>query len=129
MTLAGAVTRDVTLSTKVTRRGTLLPISDSPGTEFKVAIAGPLVTLAIVVALTAGGLAAAGADEFRRAALVQSTASTSGVLAMIAWLASINLLVLVFNLLPAFPMDGGRVTRAIAWKVSPASQTTQSGPQ
>jgi Zn-dependent protease len=90
--------------------------SDSPGTEFKVAIAGPLVTLAIVVALAAIGLAAAGPEEFRRAALVESTTSVSGVLAMIAWLASINLLVLVFNLLPAFPMDGGRVVRAIAWK-------------
>jgi Zn-dependent protease len=89
--------------------------SDTPSTEFKVAIAGPLVTLAIVVVLTAIGLVAVGSGEFRRAALVESNAGVSGVLAMIAWLASINLLVLVFNLLPAFPMDGGRIVRAIAW--------------
>ena len=89
--------------------------SDSPATEFKVAIAGPLVTLAIVVLLTAIGIVAAGGEEFRQAALVESDAGVSGVLAMVAWLATINLLVLVFNLLPAFPMDGGRVVRAIAW--------------
>jgi Zn-dependent protease len=90
--------------------------SDSPGTEFKVAIAGPAVTLAIFLILTAIGLVAAGADGFRRAALVEGDAGVSGVMAMIAWLASINLLVLIFNLLPAFPMDGGRVVRAIAWR-------------
>lgn len=89
--------------------------SDSPSTEFKVAIAGPAVTLAIVVALVAVGLAAAGADEFGEAMLVESDAGISGLLAMVAWLATINFLVLVFNLLPAFPMDGGRVVRAIAW--------------
>ncbi|HEY1286563.1 MAG TPA: site-2 protease family protein [Solirubrobacterales bacterium] len=89
--------------------------SETPGAEFKVAIAGPLVTLAIVVALTLIGLAAAGAHEFRRAVLIESDSGVSGVLAMVAWLASINLLVLLFNLLPAFPMDGGRVVRAIAW--------------
>jgi Zn-dependent protease len=89
--------------------------SDSPATEFKVAIAGPLVTLLLVVVLTAVGIGAAGWEDFRKAALVETDAGTSGVLTMIAWLASINLLVLVFNLLPAFPMDGGRIVRAIAW--------------
>ncbi len=89
--------------------------SDSPATEFKVAVAGPLVTLAIVVVLTAVGLAAAGPDEFWRAVLIESDAEVSGALAAVAWLASINFLVLVFNLLPAFPMDGGRIVRALAW--------------
>ncbi len=89
--------------------------SDSPSTEFKVAAAGPLVTLAIVVVLTAIGLVAVGPDEFRRAVLIESNSGVPGVMAMIGWLASINLLVLVFNLLPAFPMDGGRIVRAIAW--------------
>jgi Zn-dependent protease len=89
--------------------------SDGPATEFKVAIAGPLVTLAIVVILSTIGLAAAGPQEFKKAMLVESSSGVSGVLAMVAWLASINFLVLVFNLLPAFPMDGGRVVRALAW--------------
>ena len=89
--------------------------TDSPSAEFKVAVAGPLVTLAIVVVLGAVGVAAAGWDEFRSAALVESDAGTSGLLSMVAWLASINLLILIFNLLPAFPMDGGRIVRAIAW--------------
>jgi Zn-dependent protease len=89
--------------------------ADSPSTELKVALAGPLVTLAIVVVLTLGGIAAVGAEEFRDAALVQSDSGASGLIAMVAWLAFINALVLVFNLLPAFPMDGGRVARAIAW--------------
>ncbi len=90
--------------------------ADRPGTEFKVAVAGPLVTLAIVVALSLAGVAAGGAKGFEKAMLVESNSGVSGVLAMVAWLASINFLVLVFNLLPAFPMDGGRIVRAIAWQ-------------
>jgi Zn-dependent protease len=89
--------------------------ADSPSTELKVALAGPLVTLAIVLILAVGGIAAAGAVEFKDAAVLESNSGASGVLAMIAWLAMINLLVLIFNLLPAFPMDGGRVARSIAW--------------
>ncbi len=89
--------------------------ADSPGTELKVALSGPLVTLAIVVALTLGGIVAVGWEGFRNAAVLESTAGVSGAVAMIAWLAFINALVLVFNLLPAFPMDGGRAARALAW--------------
>src|SRR6058998_3528124 len=92
--------------------------SDSPGTEFKIAIAGPVVTFAIALACVGVGIAAAGSDEFWKAMRVEEGADTSGILALIAWLASINLLVLVFNLIPAFPLDGGRVARAIAWRVS-----------
>jgi Zn-dependent protease len=90
--------------------------SDSPGTEFKIAIAGPAVTLAIVVTLTAIALVAIGPGDFWEAVLIESGSGVSGVWAMVGWLASINLLVLIFNLLPAFPMDGGRVVRAIAWR-------------
>jgi len=87
--------------------------AETPAAELKVALAGPFVTLAIVVVLTVGGIAAAGWSEFRDA--LETSSGASGVLALVAWLASINLLVLVFNLLPAYPMDGGRVARAIAW--------------
>lgn len=92
--------------------------SDSPKTEYQVAIAGPLVTLAIVVALVLVTTVAVGISGLGDALLIRTGATNSGVLAMIAWLATINFLVLVFNLLPAFPMDGGRIVRAIAWKRS-----------
>ena len=65
--------------------------------------------------LRAGGLPLAGAHDFRDAALTRGDTRTSGLAALIAWLGSINLLVLIFNLVPAFPLDGGRIARAIAW--------------
>jgi len=92
--------------------------SDSPGTEFKVAIAGPLVTALIAIVLCAVGVQAAGLDNFRDALEMRVTAETTGVITMVAWLAAVNIIVLVFNLLPAFPMDGGRIVRAIAWKAT-----------
>jgi Zn-dependent protease len=90
--------------------------ADGPGTEFKVAIGGPVVTALISAVLVAIGIAVSGTGAFSDAVRLQAGADTSGVMAMVAWLAAINLIVLVFNLLPAFPMDGGRVVRAIAWR-------------
>jgi Zn-dependent protease len=93
--------------------------SDSAGTEFEVAVAGPLVTLAIVVVLSLIGMVAVGAGDFlhalRLALEFHTDPSLSGVVFMLAWLAAINAFVLVFNLLPAFPMDGGRIARALVW--------------
>lgn len=92
--------------------------SSGPGVEFRVAVAGPLVTLTIAVALGAIGVWSAGADPFRDALEMRGSARVSGPLAMVAWLTAINLLVLAFNLLPAFPMDGGRIARSIVWKIT-----------
>ena len=92
--------------------------SDSPGTEFKIAIAGPLVTLAIVLISGAIGIAFAGGSDFSDAMMVEEGAQIPGALAVVAWLTSINLLVLVFNLIPAYPLDGGRIARAGVWKVT-----------
>jgi Zn-dependent protease len=92
--------------------------SDSPGTEFKIAIAGPLVTLVIALACAGIGIALAGADEFGDAMLVSDNADISGALAVVAWVAFMNALVLIFNLIPAFPLDGGRIARAIVWRLT-----------
>jgi Zn-dependent protease len=93
--------------------------TDSPGAEFEVAVAGPAVTLAIVVVLYAVGGVVDGFGDFghtfRLAAEFKTEVGVSGVTSLLAWLATINGLILIFNLLPAFPMDGGRIARAIIW--------------
>jgi Zn-dependent protease len=90
--------------------------SDTPGTEFKIAVAGPLVT-AVIVALCFGAFALieGTAEQLGHAAVGDHVPGISGAGAVAAWLGVINLLVLGFNLVPAFPLDGGRMARAIAW--------------
>ena len=89
--------------------------ADSPSTELKVALAGPAVTAAIALVLAAVGTVSAGPSGFWEAVVLETRSDVSGLMALVAWLVTINLLILVFNLLPAYPMDGGRVARAIAW--------------
>ena len=92
--------------------------SDSPGTEFKVAIAGPLVTLAIALACTAGAILVVGQHDFIRVIRSRYVVDASPALAVLTWLGGINALIFVLNLIPAFPLDGGRIVRAIAWRVT-----------
>src|SRR5687767_12551152 len=92
--------------------------ADSPGTEFKVAVAGPLVTLAVVLACVGAGVAVAGAEAFQSAIPVSRGARGPALLQLTAWLGLVNTALFVFNLLPAFPLDGGRIARAAAWKLT-----------
>jgi Zn-dependent protease len=91
--------------------------SDSPGVEFRVASAGPLVTLLIAGACFGAGSAIAGVSEAVDAAAFDS-AGGEQVLAVLGYLTAINVLLLAFNLIPAFPLDGGRIARAAAWKAT-----------
>jgi Zn-dependent protease/CBS domain-containing protein len=90
--------------------------SNSPGEEFRIAAAGPAVTLLIVIACTAIGTAISSSDEFLDA--VRLTSNPSPGLALLGWLALVNSFLFVFNLVPAFPLDGGRIARAAAWKIT-----------
>lgn len=89
--------------------------TESAGAEFRIAIAGPAVTLAIALVGFAIGAATEGTEEFFQAARLDQDADISAATYVLAWVTFINLAVLIFNLVPAFPMDGGRVVRALAW--------------
>jgi len=90
--------------------------SQSPGEEFRIAAAGPAVTLLITV-LAAVGVALLSHPDWSVSLFADSDESTP-VLALLSWLALVNGGLLVFNLVPGFPLDGGRIARAIAWKVT-----------
>ncbi len=75
----------------------------SAGAEWRIGVAGPLMSLGIAAG---AGLLAFSLDLLGAPALV------GGVL---GWLALINAMLGLFNLLPAFPLDGGRVLRALLW--------------
>jgi Zn-dependent protease/CBS domain-containing protein len=77
-----------------------------PGAEIRIAGVGPLVSLLL------GG-------AFLLLAWLVHAAGAGGVLvAALAWLGGINLLLAVFNVIPAAPLDGGRLLRAVLWRIT-----------
>ncbi|MEO8355201.1 MAG: site-2 protease family protein [Chloroflexota bacterium] len=89
----------------------------SPAEEMVITIVGPLTSLflgAVGLVIGAGSL---GVDN----ALVNSSALLSRLQPLntiLAWLGSVNMMVGLFNLIPAFPLDGGRIVRSLIWAVS-----------
>ena len=77
--------------------------SETPAEAFWVAIAGPLVSLMLFGILTAIGLA---------------TAPSGPWAAILGLLASVNLALALFNLIPGLPLDGGNILKAIVWKIT-----------
>jgi Zn-dependent protease/predicted transcriptional regulator len=85
-----------------------------PDDELSFALAGPAVT-AVVAAV------------FGVAWLVLPSSAPSWLRALIVYQAEVNVLILGFNLIPAFPLDGGRVARAVLWRRSgDISRATES---
>lgn len=77
-----------------------------PGLEFLMAVAGPAMSLVLSGVF------------FGATALVEAAQLTPTLLIPVRYLAYINLSVAVFNLLPGFPLDGGRVLRSILWALT-----------
>lgn len=75
---------------------------DDPGSELKIAFAGPAVTLILVVLYWLIG---------RSFAMIGSPAGHL----LFLWLAQVNLVLVIFNAIPGYPLDGGRIMRALIW--------------
>ena len=87
----------------------------SPGAEFVMALVGPLTSIVLggILVVIAGFSVGTVGDAMSDPAQVAAQLSPAATL--LAWLGSINVLLGFFNLIPGFPLDGGRVVRSIFW--------------
>lgn len=90
---------------------------DTPAEELFITIVGPLTSLFLGAAFLVIG---AGGYVLNDAALNASAllARLQPMNTILAWLGSINIMVGFFNLIPAFPLDGGRIVRALLWAIT-----------
>ena len=90
----------------------------TPSEDFKISAAGPLATFLFALVCLAVALAIVGPHRLVHAIELDGTVPITPVLLSISWLLFWNILLLAFNLVPAFPLDGGRIARAIVWRVT-----------
>jgi Zn-dependent protease/CBS domain-containing protein len=87
----------------------------SPGTEFLMAIVGPLTSLLLGGVFLGIGRSVAGGVPVSLSNPLKALAPLSPLSTLLFWLGPINIGVGLFNLVPAFPLDGGRVLRSALW--------------
>ena len=90
----------------------------SPGEDFKIAAAGPLATFGFMLVCLGVDMAIVGPHLLIHAATLDGKVPITPVTLSLSWLLFWNVLLLAFNLVPAFPLDGGRIARAIVWRVT-----------
>jgi len=84
--------------------------------EFWMAIVGPVTSLVIGITCSMAALYMAGLTRpINPAELEQLLASLSTLPTLLLWLGQVNIILALFNMLPGFPLDGGRVLRAVLW--------------
>jgi Zn-dependent protease len=90
----------------------------SPGEDFKIAIAGPVATFGVILVCLGLDVAIVGSHRLTHAIALDSDIHITPVLLSLSWLLPMNVLLFVFNVIPAYPLDGGRVARSIVWRVT-----------
>ncbi len=90
----------------------------TPGEEFKISAAGPLATFGVILVCVAVDIAIVGTHRLAHAIVLDNDIRITPVLLSLSWLLPMNVLLLIFNLVPAFPLDGGRIARALVWRIT-----------
>ena len=120
-----------------TRSILLLPIGgvanlermpEKPTQELVIAVAGPLVNVVIAIVLLPLALVinGNGAGDLLGGQAMINNVREPGIVNLVTFLVAMNVMLVIFNLLPAFPMDGGRVLRAFLAMVMPYRSATRA---
>jgi len=92
---------------------------EDPKTEFLIAAVGPLTSILLgIIFLVIGGAGIPGLGQLTQQNTTGFLASLDPFKTLLLWLGPINISLGIFNLIPGFPLDGGRILRSILWGIT-----------
>jgi|SRR5579884_348652 len=94
----------------------------TPGEDFRIAAAGPLATLAFLLVCLVLDMIIVGPGRVIHAAELDTSVRMTPLRLALSWLLLWNVFLLVLNLVPAFPLDGGRIARSVVWRLTGSKQ-------